>query len=699
MTEPYRGMLLEQDEFRSEYLARSKSFEKKSIAIGDPTPDGWTVKPTRYKTVKHITRSKSLDRQLEDRVWMLFYNIGMDRLSSSSFAVTLKPRVDPKTGKKQDRTKQLDVVGIHEGTAFVVECKTKKELGKKSLKQVVAEMALDRNHYRKALDALITEPIARLVLVLATQNIELDPRDIDDARENGIVVWNEADLIALERLAALAGEGARYQIYNRVFQGQRIKDLSVKVPAIRSSMGGHVYYSFVMRPDDLLKIAYVHHRVGESSYLDLTNSYQRMLERGRIKSIRDFIEDGGFFPGNVILNFDKPLQVEQLLTKEKQASLNGAGKVVAITLPSEYGSAWIIDGQHRLYGYADTDEKRSETLPVIAFVNEDPSFQARVFVDINANQKKVEANLLWDLYEDLYAESDDAREIHLRAISRVAKWLNASDDSPFKGVIEVPSVGNSGVLGMRLVCHTILQLRLLHSGDGNLFHQDYDQTVEYAARRIAAFYRVIQKAMPKKWAAGEEHFVCTNAGFKILSGIMHDVVQENLAPAALADIGKYEEKVTRYLKPLIEHLDAAEQAEINRYRGTGGAEQKSREVRAELTRKMTVTSDFLERFDEDKQHEESLKARELQHYLEAQESDHLEFKGSMHLSMRKYLESGDLGANDDAVRDSLLKTIVGFLNTHGGQVVLGVLEEHRFRDVTGSRLTSPGVVYESETAA
>ena len=103
-------------------------------------------------------------------------------------------------------------------------------------------------------------------------------------------------------------EGARYQLYNMVFQGQKIKDMGIRVPALRAKMGGHTFYSFVMRPADLLEIAYVHHRVGESSFRNLTDSYQRMLKPSRIRQIKAFLEDEecpGFFPGNIIINFDQ----------------------------------------------------------------------------------------------------------------------------------------------------------------------------------------------------------------------------------------------------------------------------------------------------------------------------------------------------------------------------------------------------------
>ena len=48
-----------------------------------------------------------------------------------------------------------------------------------------------------------------------------------------------------------------------------------------------------------------------------------------------------------------------------------------------------------------------------------------MFVDANENQKSIEANLLWDLYEDLYVAAKDDKEQQLFAISKIAKELKS----------------------------------------------------------------------------------------------------------------------------------------------------------------------------------------------------------------------------------------------------------------------------------
>ena len=79
-------------------------------------------------------------------------------------------------------------------------------------------------------------------------------------------------------------------------------------------MGGLTYYTFVLSPDDLLKIAYVHHRSGQSSFLELSDSYQRIINASRVRKIAQYIEEeNGFFPGSIILNFHRKFSDKRIL--------------------------------------------------------------------------------------------------------------------------------------------------------------------------------------------------------------------------------------------------------------------------------------------------------------------------------------------------------------------------------------------------
>ena len=70
--------------------------------------------------------------------------------------------------------------------------------------------------------------------------------------------------------------------------------------ATRGKMGGDTFYTFLIRPDDLLKIAYV----GQKGSLKVSElqTYQRMLQPTRLRKIAKYINEGGKFPTNIVVN-------------------------------------------------------------------------------------------------------------------------------------------------------------------------------------------------------------------------------------------------------------------------------------------------------------------------------------------------------------------------------------------------------------
>ncbi|MDZ7667764.1 MAG: DGQHR domain-containing protein [Desulfotignum sp.] len=109
-------------------------------------------------------------------------------------------------------------------------------------------------------------------------------------------------------------------------------------------------------------------------------------------------------------------------------------------LPDNYASAWVIDGQHRIYGYAQSkrfiDSKPdTATLPVLAYENLPTSEEAQLFVDINCEQVKVSKNLLNEIYATLKWDSDDFEERNYALRSRVVMSLDSKKISPFYGRI------------------------------------------------------------------------------------------------------------------------------------------------------------------------------------------------------------------------------------------------------------------------
>ena len=67
-----------------------------------------------------------------------------------------------------------------------------------------------------------------------------------------------------------------------------------------------------------------------------------------------------------------------------------------LSFPGTFRSCWIIDGQHRLYGLSRSTTKNL-IMPFIALEGTKLPDQAKLFLDINKNQKPVPPDLVWDL--------------------------------------------------------------------------------------------------------------------------------------------------------------------------------------------------------------------------------------------------------------------------------------------------------------
>jgi DNA sulfur modification protein DndB len=463
-------------------------------------------------------------------------------------------------------------------------------------------------------------------------------------------------------------------------------------------MGGHTYYTFVLSPDDLLKIAYVHHRSGQSSFLELSDSYQRIINAARVRKIAQFIEEeNGFFPGSIILNFHRNFTKKETLGDKRHLDqITNKVKPVVLTLPPYYGCAWIIDGQHRLYGYADLHKKHKETIPVVAFVDESNSLEAKMFVDVNKNQKSIEANLLWDLYEDLYVTTKDEKEKQLFAISKIAKELNRRETSPFYGHISIPKDQNLGNITLTTICTMLKQQKLIDPNEDLLFKKNYDETVDFAVERISVFFNIFKEFMPNEWNAGDKHYIRTNSGIVVLLGIFRDIFEGYLTKTEITSLEKFRKTTTDFLEPLIYHFEHADPTVINGYRGAGGAGQKSRQVRYELTKvirdaNVGFRSIWLEKYEQALSEENKFAKRRkgVLHYLDNEEGDELEFKGSLSLNLNRYFKGdGILQEDPSVIDDGALKTIVAFLNSKGGDLIIGVLEKNKFEDVYDEKLST-----------
>jgi DNA sulfur modification protein DndB len=160
-----------------------------------------------------------------------------------------------------------------------------------------------------------------------------------------------------------------------------------------------------MSPEYLLKISYVSHRSRGKESDALT--YQRMVQKTRLKNIREYIEADNIFPTNIVISIDKEyLHFYRTTQEAEDPKTQEFGVLGWLDIRPAYKCAWIIDGQHRLFGYSGHPKANKSLVSVLAFESLPEGDQAALFTDINSKQKAVSKSLLLEILVNLKKDAD-----------------------------------------------------------------------------------------------------------------------------------------------------------------------------------------------------------------------------------------------------------------------------------------------------
>lgn len=511
------GLLSDRASQLSAYRRRRSAVNEQSVHPADVTEmlaKGWTVS----RTGKRLTRIKQIkphDQMLEDRAWGLLYLMGYDEINEKSFTIKFR-RKSGSIGSKQ-----INAFACDAETAVIIECKSRTDRGRRSLQKDIGETAALQQYMRQEIYTHYdSKPKPKLIWLYVTSNIIWSEPDIERARDAGIYIVTENELNYFEAFLKHMGPAGRYQILGEFLKGQKIPAMTgMKVPAIRGTLGGQKFYSFVISARNLLKIAFVNHQA--LNHPDGRPAYQRMVSSSRVKEIGEFIsEKGGFFPTNLLINFVDSPRFDLISNKD---NTDPSIKFGWLTLPSIYRSAWIIDGQHRLYGYSGLSDKYlDQSLFVLAFDKMDTFKEADLFITINHKQKSVPKSLLVALLADLRMGDADPRTALSALASAVVRRLNIDKSSPLSLRFAMPDVpptpsqnltisevvnglNRSGLLG-RVVHGAIAPAAFSGNTD--------DETIERARRILNGYFEALRLANPQRWEAGRAAFMCVNPGIR-----------------------------------------------------------------------------------------------------------------------------------------------------------------------------------------
>ncbi len=574
-----RDHLLPVSKIRSETHRRLADHEFETISKGkieDYEQAGWVV-DQELKTRAKMRREKRYGRLFEDRVWAMCARLQFTHLNRGA---AFKLRY----GEAPSQTQQIDVFAADDEVVLVIECKSTQTIQSGQFKKEIEAIAGQREGIIRQLRAEYGTR-HKVKFVLATNNYTLSDGVKARLQEEQIFHVDEDIVGYYLSLADHLGAAAKYQLLGALFAGTKIPNLEPTVPALRGSMGGHTYYSFMIEPARLLKMAFVLHRNQANS--ELMPTYQRLIKKSRLKKVAEFVSDGGFFPNSLVLNIETARRKGDL--RFDLSGRSGAGaKPGSLHLPQTYRAAYVIDGQHRLYGYANSERGATDLVPVVAFIDLPQSEQVKLFMQINENQQAVPKNLQNTLNADLLWESEDytARAKALRL--KIAQDLGDQKRSPLYGrvivgenqrtaarCITIEALGNGLMRGNFIGTFT----RTGAKTHGTFYAGDNRATAARLTPFLELTFAYLRDQLGAQWALGgaEGGFVFMNNGVEAFIRLLSDIVDHTkehdqgnpLTATAEETLG-----ACQYLiDPVIEHLATRSDEEAREYRrlyGTGG---------------------------------------------------------------------------------------------------------------------------------
>nr|WP_312539155.1 DGQHR domain-containing protein [Moraxella sp. CTOTU47616] len=190
-------------------------------------------------------------------------------------------------------------------------------------------------------------------------------------------------------------------------------------------------YTINMKVKDILRIYYVAVRGIDGE----EGAVQRVLNPRRINLIKEYILEGNTFFNSFILNWNS-----------KDFPIKVSSEKLFLTIAPN--SAQVIDGQHRLEGLKHAFEKNEsigeQSILVTICENLNTSQAAKIFLNINTEQKPVPKSLIYDLFGEVI--NDEEHSI-IRATD-IAKALNENPNSPLYQKIKFPGSPKKGSIDL-----------------------------------------------------------------------------------------------------------------------------------------------------------------------------------------------------------------------------------------------------------
>ena len=570
--------VIKTEDFKQQITQRKKKYIEKTIegkskdildkkAKLEEEDEGWQIL-RKNKNSYRLKKDKPHSEQLEDKLWIILARMGFTEMSlGRNFTVSIGDDVNPR---------QIDVYAKDDETAIFIECTTAEKPSKKDMTTLIQKIDSISPKIHKTLQQQYDRAKLKVKWVIATENVEWGAEDLKKAEKSRIHIIKDSEIEYYNKLTNHLKLAAKYQFLSDLFSQEQIKELDIQVPATKGIMGKETFYNFLIKPKELIKIAYVSHKASRD--IERLDTYQRMLKPNRLKEIAEFVDKGGQFPTNIVVNLKSKRNI-RFVPKDKI----GNSEFGVLYLPSTFSSCWIIDGQHRLYGYMQSERAKKEhdktTFPVLAYENMKSSKEASLFVDINCKQVKVTRRLLNELYANLTWDSEDFNERMLALSSRIVTSLDTQKDSPIYDRVILTNKDKSKYrcLTITSLCDGIKENKFFgtETKAGPLLdskNKDLEYSKIKAVKVLKEFMSWFAISVPENWKLGDEKggYLCTNNALRALFRVFKEVLDFveykysiDLDTCTAEEVIGYTKK---YMNPVVDYFTTTSVDEFSLYR-------------------------------------------------------------------------------------------------------------------------------------
>jgi len=281
----------------------------------------------------------------------------------------------------------------------------------------------------------------------------------------------------------------------------------ISMPMLPIKMGEIDAFVFMMKVKDLDYIQYVARRGLDNE----KGAVQRMLSVVRLKSIEEYVLSGNIFYTPFLINWTN-----------EDASIVPENN--AIKIPLVAASAQILDGQHRMAGL-ERAMKKDETIGekdilVIMTNNLETEAAAKIFLNINTEQRPVQKSLIYDLFGIIKQNDPDMPIVRANDI---VYYLNDEKESPYYKLIKIPGTPRgAGCVDMSTIV-SVLKDRLTDNG---VFARYRLMSLESQRATILNYFKALKKWYDEEgiWTNKSRNPFLMNAGFYAAIDVLCNLV-------------------------------------------------------------------------------------------------------------------------------------------------------------------------------